>query len=115
MGLLISCQSGSNKQESLPSTAATTVAVAEEKINPYANAKISFKLIASEGQTWGYDILIDGNRIIHQPSRPALQGNTGFATKEKAQKVAGLVIEKIKKGEMPPTISPEEMQNAGAL
>ena len=56
-----------------------------------------------------------GALVIHQPSRPAMPGNTGFATKEKAVTVANMVISKIKKGEMPPTISVEELKKAKAI
>jgi len=48
--------------------------------------------------------------MIHQTSAPALSGNEGFKTKKDAAKVALLVIEKVKKGEMPPTISIDEMK-----
>ena len=39
-----------------------------------------------------------------------MPGNEGFKTKADAEKVAQLVITKIKKGEMPPTVSVEEMK-----
>ena len=48
--------------------------------------------------------------MIHQTSAPALSGNEGFKTKEDASKVAALAIGKIRKGEMPPTISIDEMK-----
>lgn len=108
--ILNTCQTQESKQGE-PSTSP----VLNKKVNPYANMRISYQLIPSESNTWGYDIFVDGSKIIHQPSRPALPGNSGFDTKEKAQKIANLVIEKIKKGEMPPTISTEEMQKAGVL
>lgn len=38
-----------------------------------------------------------------------MPGNEGFNTKKDAMKVAELVIAKVKKGEMPPTISAEEL------
>ena len=47
---------------------------------------------------------------IHQPSIPGMPGNDGFKTKADAEKVAQLVIKKIKKGEMPPTVTVEEMK-----
>ena len=53
--------------------------------------------------------------MIHQTSAPALPGNKGFKTKADATKVALLVIEKIKKGEMPPTISIDEMKKLGVI
>ena len=81
----------------------------------YAKANIEAKLIASEGNTWGYDILVEGKRFIHQPSKPGLPGNRGFATKEKAQKVANLIIQKLRKGAMPPSVTIEEMKELKAL
>lgn len=112
--LLLNCQCQNSRQEKAPTIDAQK-AIDTPKSSPYATALISYKLIKAEDNTWGYDILVDGNLVVHQPSKPALPGNSGFATQEKARKVAGLVIEKIKKGQMPPTLSPEEMQNIGAL
>ena len=81
----------------------------------FANSKITYKIIPAANKTWCYDILADGKMMIHQPSAPGLPGNEGFKTKAAAQKVADLVIQKIKKGEMPPSITKEEMQKIGAL
>jgi hypothetical protein len=53
--------------------------------------------------------------LIIQPNKPGLSGNEGFKTQEQAQKVAELVIEKIKKGEMPPTVTIEELSELGVL
>ena len=76
----------------------------------YANTKLTYKIIEAPQHTYGYDVFADGRLMIHQTSAPALPGNEGFKTKEDATKVALLVIEKIKKGEMPPTISIDEMK-----
>ncbi len=69
-------------------------------------------VIINNGKTgFGYDIL-EGNRIIiHQPSVPGLQGNKGFSTKEDAAKVARLVIKKINKNIMPPTITQHDFKS----
>jgi len=80
------------------------------KASVYANAKLTYKVIDAPKHTYGYDVCGDGRLMIHQTSVPALPGNEGFKTKEDATKVALLVIEKIKKGEMPPTISIDEMK-----
>lgn len=48
--------------------------------------------------------------MIHQPAIPGIPGNEGFKTKEAAQKVADLVVNKIKKGEMPPSVTIEELK-----
>ncbi len=81
----------------------------------FKTAKLSYKIIPAANHTWCYDILAEGRMMIHQPSAPGLPGNEGFKTKAKAIKVAELVIEKIKKGEMPPSVSMEEMKKVGAL
>ena len=81
----------------------------------YANTKLTYKIIDAPKQTYGYDVFADGRLMIHQTSVPALPGNEGFRTKQDATKVALLVIDKIKKGEMPPTISIDEMKSLSVI
>jgi hypothetical protein len=81
----------------------------------YANTKLTYKIIDAPKHTYSYDVFADGRLMIHQPSAPALPGNEGFKTKEDATKVALLVIETIKKGEMPPTISIDEMKKLNVI
>jgi len=81
----------------------------------YANTKLTHKIIDAPKHTYGYDVFADGRLMIHQTSAPALPGNEGFKTREEATKVALLVIKKIKKGEMPPTISIDEMKKLGVV
>lgn len=76
----------------------------------YANTKLMYKIIDAPGKTYGYDVFADGRLMIHQSSAPGLPGNEGFKIKADAEKVAQLVISKIKKGEMPPTVSTEELK-----
>jgi hypothetical protein len=80
------------------------------KENPYEKAKLSAVIINAADSTFGYDILMDGKTIIHQPSIPAMPGNKGFRTKADAEKTSELVIGKIRKGEMPPTLTVEELK-----
>jgi hypothetical protein len=79
------------------------------------NANYSYTIIPSQNKTWGYDILMEKRLFIHQASAPGLPGNEGFKTKANAEKVAKLVIEKLKKGEMPPTVTIEEMKKLKVL
>lgn len=81
----------------------------------FKNAKLTYKIISAPNNTWGYDIFKDGSMCIHQNSIPGMPGINGFTTKEKAEKVAQLVVKKIQNGEMPPTVSQEEMKALGAL
>jgi len=83
--------------------------------NPYANAKISIKVIPSVNKTFGYDILVSGRPLIHQPSIPGLPGNDGFTSRERAQKVAEFVVKKIRNNEMPPTVTIDDLKKMNVL
>jgi hypothetical protein len=98
-------------------SAGTSVKKQEVKnqTNPYANAKITVKIIPSVNNTFGYDIFVDGKLLVHQPHIPAVPGNKGFATKEKAKKVADFVVKKIRSNEMPPTITVDNLNKLGVL
>jgi len=89
--------------------------IAHEDYNPYKDAEIKAVIIPSENNTFGYDIYLYDAILIHQPSRPGLPGNIGFATEEDAIKVAELVIKKIRNNEMPPTVTVEELEGLGVL
>ena len=71
--------------------------------------QLTYKIIKSEQNTFGYDILDYNRPMIHQPSVPGIPGNKGFATKEDAAKVAKLVIKKINKNIMPPSVTLQEL------
>jgi hypothetical protein len=81
----------------------------------FKQSKITYKLIPEINNTWGYDILVNNHLKIHQPSIPGQPGNEGFKTKEGAEKVAKLVIKKMKKGEMPPSIDEKEMKRLKSI
>ncbi len=81
----------------------------------YANTKLTYNIIDAPKHTYCYDVFADGRLMIHQTSVPALPSNEGFETKEDATKVALLVIDKIKKGEMPPAISIYEMKQLNVI
>jgi len=96
-------------------TATATPTENIEQANPYKDAEIKAVVIPSEDNTFGYDIYLYDAVLIHQPSRPGLSGNAGFATEADAMKVAELVIKKIRNNEMPPTVTIEELQGLGVL
>lgn len=64
---------------------------------------------------YGYDVYVYGKLLIHQPHIPAISGNRGFATEADAQKVAELVVNKIKKNILPPSLTIEEMKDVGIV
>lgn len=74
---------------------------------------LTYTIIINLDRTYGYDILKHGKVMIHQASIPGKSGNKGFNRKADAQKVAMFVIQKIRKGEMPPTITKDELRNLG--
>jgi hypothetical protein len=78
-------------------------------------SKLTYRIIDAPNHTWCYDVFADGRLMIHQTSVPALPGNEGFRTKEDATTVAVLVIEKIKRGEMPPTTPIDEMKRLNVI
>ena len=92
------------QKKAIPATAA-------QKANP----AFTYKIIPAANGTYGYDIYADRRLSIHQPSIPAMPGNEGFKTRATAEKVARLAIAKMKKGELPPTISPGELKKLGVM
>jgi hypothetical protein len=88
---------------------------ARQQENSYADAEITIQIIPSPQKTFGYDILLQGKPFVHQPNIPALPGNEGFSTREKAQTVAEFVVKKIRKNEMPPTVTIEDLNRMGVL
>ena len=85
------------------------------KASQFNNTKLTYKIIDAANKTFGYNIYAEGRMMIHQASVPSLPGNEGFTTKAAAIKVAQLALQKIQKGEMPPTITLEEMKNLNAI
>jgi hypothetical protein len=58
---------------------------------------------------------LDGKLLIHQTTIPCLPGAEGFKFRPGAEKIAKLVIMKIQKGEMPPTVKIEELKKLKIL
>lgn len=74
---------------------------------------IQYKIIKGTDNTYGYNISKNGKILIHQPSIPCVQGNKGFSKKKDAEKLALLMITKIRKGIMPPSVTERELQDLG--
>lgn len=75
----------------------------------------TYLILQSNNGTWCYDIYKDKKILIHQTSIPGIPGNDGFKNKSDAKKVALLVIEKLEKGEMPPSVTTNEMKRLKVL
>lgn len=85
-----------------------------ERVAKMKKAKVEIKVFQNtEMSGFGYDIILDGHTYVHQPNIPALPGNNGFSTEEKARKVAELVSFKIHNNIMPPTVEVRELDSLG--
>lgn len=85
----------------------------EELAQKIKLADITYIINPVAGNKFGYSIYIDGLMYIEQEVIPAIEGNRGFDTREEAEKIAKLAIEKIRQGELPPVISIEELKAKG--
>ena len=113
--VFFSCSPSSQKTEN-PSFDSTYLSPQENTVS-VQNFSTQFFLIDSLNpkQGFGYNILVDGALFIHQTSIPALPGNNAFSTKEKAERVANLVIHKLKNNIMPPSVSKKELDSLNIL
>ena len=105
---LTACHSTGQKTEDR-----SGVAESSTTTNTIENDSYSFKTFMV-GQDWGYDIYKDKQLLIHQPNIPAMKGNKGFSSEQKAISVAQLTIQKLRQGIMPPTIRTEELDSLKA-
>lgn len=74
-----------------------------------------FKITETKNNSYCYDIFKGDKLLIHQTSIPGIPGNEGFRSKTDAEKIARLVIGKLERGEMPPSVSKEELQKLKVL
>jgi len=80
------------------------------------DSSISFKIIPGENGTgFGYDIFMQGKLYVHQPVIPAVEGNKSFSSEEKASRAAQLVVFKIQRNILPPTVEVRELDSLGLL
>ncbi len=60
---------------------------------------------------WGYQIRQNQKLLLDQPTIPGRPGVQGFQNQEDAQKVAELVVSKLKANIFPPTVSEDDLKN----
>ena len=81
-----------------------------ERTTTVANHTLPFTEIIKFENGWGYKIYVDNKIYITQNVIPGVPGNTAFRSSKEAQKVANLVLDKINKGILPPTITVNELK-----
>jgi hypothetical protein len=82
---------------------------------PPSESAYRIEIIAGEENSFGYDIKKDGKLLIHQPHIPGIAGVRGFDTEQQARAAAQLMISKMEKNVMPPTVSEHEIDSIRAL
>ena len=81
----------------------------------YAGSALSYTIIDTPNSTFGYDILANGKLFLHQTNLPGQPGNEGCKTKVDAEKLAEFVMKKVQGGEMPPSITGEDLKTLGIV
>lgn len=79
------------------------------KDTDFKTANITSSII-SDSEGYGYEIWVDGKKYIHQRYIPSVKPYKRFSSSEDAQKVAELVIEKLRKEIIPPKITKSEIE-----
>lgn len=90
------------------------IEVVQEELNTENNT-YSYQTTFDIERGWGYQILQGTKVYINQPHIPAVSGNKGFSTEDKAAKTAEFALFKIENGIMPPTLSKSELDSLGVL
>jgi hypothetical protein len=95
--------------------AQTTPLSGQQPATSISKTEFAFKTICMSEGSFGYDIYQRGRLIIHQPTIPGMPGNNGFKDEATAARVAKLVLKKLEDGQMPPSLTVEELQKAKAI
>ena len=113
--VLLSCNNNADKTTQVSS--ANLSCAPPSAITQTTTYSIQLFLVdsVSKIKTYGYTILADGKVFIHQPSIPSVSGNSSFKTESEAQKVANLMVYKLRNNIMPPSVTPNELDSLGVL
>lgn len=106
---------GTGPSQAPPSDTGSNAAASFPAADQYAGSVLSYTVIDAPNGTFGYDILSDGKPFIHLTNLPGQPGNEGCKTKADAEKLAEFVLKKVQGGEMPPSITSEELSSLGIL
>lgn len=110
ISLIYSCEV--KNEISLDKTSITDDSHQSENVENVNYSVITFQ---NDNKDWGYKILKNNKAVINQPNIPAIQGNKGFSSEDKAKKTGELVLQKIIKGEFPPIVSLEDLDSLEIL
>lgn len=100
-----------NKTDSTVSTNSKVEATPKKA----SSSEWSYKVVLISENNWGYQLSQKGTMVINQTSIPSIQGIDGFDTKEKAERTAKHILNKLENGIFPPTVDKEELDSLGVL
>jgi hypothetical protein len=116
---LVACNFSKQQPESNVPAPDTFSKAASAPVTPYPTKFGEYSIVTFQNTPpaagFGYDILKNGSPYVHQPMIPAVPGNDGFSTEEKAGKAAAFVIYKIQHNILPPTVEVRELDSLGVL
>lgn len=75
----------------------------------FSNASYKVSTTEMTNHSWRYEIFADGQLCFRQETCPGNQEGEGFRNRELAEKTAQLVIQKLKTGNQPPTVTEQEL------
>jgi len=104
--------------QTVPTPPATSGEVGRDQFQDAAggmSAALTYSIIGAPNGTFGYVILSDGKLLIRQTNLPGQSGVEGCRSKADAEKLAAFVVKKIQKGEMPPTVTTDELEQLDLL
>ena len=91
------------------------VSAEPQTITAHFSPNLTYDIIPGKDNTFGYEISVNGKKLIHQEEIPGVAGVLGFKTADQAKKTAEFLIQKMKKGESLPAISITELKQLGVL
>ena len=106
---IATCGTAAAQQRDTTATPATAFPAADT----HKDTKLTSRIIDAPNGTFGYEVLSDDKLFVRQTNLPGRPGNEGCRTREQAEKLSALVIGKIQRGEMPPTMSSDELKGLG--
>ena len=113
--LFVKCGSEIEKEPTEQEVTPEKEVVVPNKNMEHQTPSFAVKVIEVNENQFGYDILMNGQPYIHQPHLPAVGGNDGFSSKEKAEKAGNFIIYKLENNIIPPTVSINELDSLGVL
>lgn len=112
--LLLSCGTNETPKESIQENIS---AVSPQPPAIDVDAEYSLKTFevieTGKSMGWGYDIYINGQRTIHQPTIPAVSGIHYFSSEKEATITGEYAIKKMKLSGSFPTLTIKELDSLG--